>query len=438
VLKAINRISGKLALMLAAVTLAVSAVGVLPLFTSSTVSAAAKVLPLDMIYYGWHDTATDQRIVAAHPLALVSNSPAGPWRGNANISLFTGAGINYYEYIDGGYEGSVARPIPDDLQSNLNYIAAAARAGVYGIFLDEVSDGVYTPANYSYLQQIADKAHSLGLKVVFNTGMFAWADQLMNLCDYINSSETWSNTPLTASQSKWASRTWLLTYGVYDASTAANLTIGAWSKGISAQYTCGAFGQLPEWLETYVSQVAAYAPTVQSNGPVTVSAPVTGQAQVTFSSSSAGTEVWLDYSYKGVTPLTLTVSAGSHHIGFNKYGTHNNTPVEGDFTAGNTAISITADMSAGQISNNSSTATVYSGPAAVTFSSNVAGAEVWVDYVYKGVGPITITLSAGSHHMGFYKYGYNNNQAVTFDFSISGQSTLNIYGDLVSGTASIR
>ena len=148
--KLINIISGKL--LIATVILAVSTVGVLPLFTGSTVSASATVLPLDMIYYGWHDTVTDQRIIAAHPLGLVSNSPAGPWHGNANINQFTSAGIKFYEYIDGGYEGSVARPIPDDLQSNLNYIMAASKAGAYGIFLDEVSDGVYTPANYSYLQ----------------------------------------------------------------------------------------------------------------------------------------------------------------------------------------------------------------------------------------------------------------------------------------------
>jgi hypothetical protein len=108
-------------------------------------------------------------------------------------------------YIDGGYEGTQSRSMPNDLQSNLNFITAAAQAGAYGIFLDEVSDGIYMTPKYNYLQQIASKAHSLGLKVPFNTGTDSWADQLMNYADYINSSEAWNNAPLTKSQSKWAS-----------------------------------------------------------------------------------------------------------------------------------------------------------------------------------------------------------------------------------------
>ena len=44
------------------------------------------------------------------------------------------AGIKYFEYLDGGYEGTVSRSIPNDLQSNLNYLMAAETAGAYGIF----------------------------------------------------------------------------------------------------------------------------------------------------------------------------------------------------------------------------------------------------------------------------------------------------------------
>jgi hypothetical protein len=425
----LRKFARKILLAAVSITLVLSGIGIPPLLTQNSVSAASTTLPINMIYYGWHDYTTDQRIINAHPQSLVSNSAAGPWRSNANISLFMSAGIKYYEYIDGGYEGTRAGAIPNDLWSNLNYIVAAASAGAYGIFVDQVSDGIWTPANYYYLQQIADKAHSLGLKVVFNTGMFAWADQLMNYCDFINSSETWSNTPLTTSQSKWASRTWLLTYGVYDATTAANLTIGAWSKGISAQYSCSAFSGLPYWFESYISQITPYVPTTY------VPPPTTGQTSVTFNSTPSGAEVWLDYSYKGITPLTLTIPAGSHYIGFNLYGYHSNVPIVGTFVMGNTSLTVNGNLLTGQIS--SSSGVVTSTQTAVTFGSNLSGVEVWLDYVYKGVTPLTLTVSAGNHYMGFYKYGYHYNQAVTVDFSLSGQTNLNIYGDMLSGYTSI-
>jgi hypothetical protein len=147
--------------------------------------------------------------------------------------------------------------MPHDLQSNLNYIAAAAQAGAWGVFVDEVSDDVYTLADYNFLQQIADKAHSLGLKVVFNTGSFAWSDRLMSYADYLGSTETWSNEPLTPSQIKWASRTWLLKYDVSDSATAGSITEGAWSKGIRAQYTTLDYLSLPGWFENYISQIRA-------------------------------------------------------------------------------------------------------------------------------------------------------------------------------------
>ena len=218
-------------------TLAVLAlIGVFSFAPAATnnVAAASTTLPLNLIYYGWHDAAVDAGIISANPEFLVDNSPAGPWRGNASVSKFTSAGIKYFEYIDGGYEGTTPQAIPNDLQSNLNYINAAVAAGAYGVFVDEVSS-YPSAASLNYLKQIADRAHLQGLKVVFNVGVDSWSDSLMAYCDFINSSEIWNNAPLTASQSKWASRTWLLTQNVSSATTAAYLTNAAISKGIKAR-----------------------------------------------------------------------------------------------------------------------------------------------------------------------------------------------------------
>ncbi|MFC2017858.1 PEGA domain-containing protein [Chloroflexota bacterium] len=418
------------------IMLALAVIGISPFAiaaaTTNSVAAASATVPVNMCYYGWMDYGAEQAIINAHPEFFVGNSAAGPWRGNANISKLQAAGIKYFEYIDAAYVGygTYARPIPTDLWSNLNYIEAAAQAGAYGIFVDEVCDGIYTTPDYYYLGQIANKAHSLGLKVVFNTGMPNWADALMDYCDYINSSETWQGGALSPSQSKWASRTWLLTYNVYDAATAATLTNSALSKGIRAHYATSTFSSLPYYFPTYVSQISSYT-------AVSVSTPVTpssvGQTSVTFNSTPVGVEVWLDYSYKGLTPLTIDIAAGSHHIGFARYGY---STLEDDFIVDNTAFTVTGDLLSRQITS-TGTETVSSTQTPVSFTSNLSGVEVWLDYSYKGLTPLTIDVAAGSHHIGFYKYGYNYNLSNDTDFSLSGQQTLNIYGDMLAGYTSV-
>jgi hypothetical protein len=342
---------GKLTLY-ALIALALVGASILAPLSMNSVAAASAAIPVNMIYYGWHDTTVNNSIINAHPQYLVDNSPAGPWKGNASIGSFTSAGIKYFEYIDGGYEGTAAQAIPNDLQSNLNYIDAAAEAGAYGVFLDEVSNQPNS-ASINYLSQIYAKAHSLGLKVAFNTGVDSWSDTLMNYCDYMNSSEVWNNGALTASQSKWASRTWLLSQNITSATTAANLTNAAINKGVNAHYACTSYGALPSWLGTYVAQISISNPT-----PTSTPTTPTGQSTVTFGSNPVGSEIWLDYTYQGATPLSLTISTGNHHIGFNKYGYHNNTPIEGDFLLGNAAMTINGDLVSGQIT--------YSGTASPT------------------------------------------------------------------------
>ncbi len=172
--------------------------------------------------------------------------------------------------------------IPNDLQSNLNYIDAIAAAGAYGVFVDEVSSQPST-AGLDYLKQLADRAHSLGLKVVFNAGVDSWSDSLMEYCDYINSSEIWSNAPLTDSQTRWASRTWFLTQGVNDAVTAARLTNAALGQGINALYACTSYMALPSWLDSYIALIEPASPAapVITPEPVTMPAPVVEPALIT-------------------------------------------------------------------------------------------------------------------------------------------------------------
>ena len=237
-------------------------------FTTMSAMSVNETLPISMFYYGEHSDAIDEAIINARPEYLVGNSMAGPREGNADIGKFSAAGIKYFEYLTGGYEEKYPKTLPVDLQSNLDYIEAVAAAGGYGIFFDEVSDGVWTPVDYDYLQQISAKAHSLGLKVVFNTGVNNWVDGLMDYCDYIGSTEQWANAPLTASQQRWASRLWLLRReGVEDAATAAELTVNAWDKGALSAYATSSLVTLPLWLPEYISLISLQAPDPASPPP---------------------------------------------------------------------------------------------------------------------------------------------------------------------------
>jgi hypothetical protein len=268
--------------MLIVAAVVASTIGVFDLAAAEEVNAATVPVSINLVYYGWNSSTTDQKIINANPEYLVNNSPAGPWRGNANINKFMSAGIKYLDYVDGGFEGTASRAIPNDLRSNLNYIDAIAKAGAYGVFVDEVS-AFPSSAQLGYLKQLADRAHSLGLKVVFNTGVNTWSDSLMDYCDFMNSSEIWNNAPLTSSQAKWQSRTWFLTEGVYDPTVAANLTKNAWSKGIEAHYATGSYETLPTWLVTYIELLQPYSP------PIVAPAPNPTPAQTVVSGNTIGT-----------------------------------------------------------------------------------------------------------------------------------------------------
>jgi len=302
--------------VLVAATLALNPIG-----KGSEVLAATAPVPVNLIYYGSNTSSVTAAIIAVHPEFLVDNSPAGPWGGDANVSEYMAAGIKYFEYLDGGYEGTQARAIPNDLQSNLNYITAVAKEGAYGIFLDEVSDSP-NATSISYLSQIYNAAHALGLKVAFNTGVSSFSTVLMNYCDYMNSSETWGNNTLTSSQITYGSRIWMETEGVTSASAAAVLTEGAWNDGILAEYACGDYNDLPSWLSSYISLIAGISPSspVISSPSITTTSLANGTVGTAYSQTLAATG--------GVAPYTWEITSGTLPAGlsFSANGVISGTP----------------------------------------------------------------------------------------------------------------
>ena len=286
-----------------------------PISGVTAVRAAGVPGSISIIYYGSNKGGAELSIINAHPEFLVSNSPAGPWKGDADINAYMPAGIKYFEYLDGGYEGTVSSAIPNDLQSNLNYITAVANAGAYGIFLDEVTNYPDAASLY-YLEQIHNKAHSLGLKVVFNVGVSSWSSPLMSYCDYINSSETWQNNTPTASQIAYGNRVWLETQGVTNADTAAILTQGAWNCGMLAEYACSEYTSLPCWLQDYISQISPSSSrsTVSHHLPLSISSSFLpdGTVGTAYSQTMAATGGVAPYTWKIVSvklPVGLSLSS---------------------------------------------------------------------------------------------------------------------------------
>jgi hypothetical protein len=122
----------------------------------------------------------------------------------------------------------------------------------------------------------------------------------------------------------------------------------------------------------------------------------TGSIEVTSSPSDAN--VYLDNTYKGITPLTITdVSHGHHHIELTLTGYQN--------WFGN------VEVTAGETSSVSATLTpAPPATGSISVSSSPSGARIYLDGAYKGRTPETITrVSPNSHnikleHDGYYKW----------------------------------
>jgi len=63
-----------------------AALAISPIGGIDKVMAATTPVAIDMINYGSNTSSVTAAIIAAHPEFLVDNSPAGPWKGDANIS----------------------------------------------------------------------------------------------------------------------------------------------------------------------------------------------------------------------------------------------------------------------------------------------------------------------------------------------------------------
>ena len=123
--------------------------------------------------------------------------------------------------------------------------------------------------------------------------------------------------------------------------------------------------------------------------------PIVTTGSISISSSPSGANVYLDHTYKGITPLTITdVSHGHHSIELT--------------LAGYQPWPTSVEVKAGETSYVSATLTpTPPATGSISASSSPSGARIYVDGSYKGRTPETIThVSPGSHAVKLKRDGY--------------------------------
>ena len=126
----------------------------------------------------------------------------------------------------------------------------------------------------------------------------------------------------------------------------------------------------------------------------TYTLPGTLFGSISISSTPSGASIYLDGTYKGTTPKTISdVSPGSHTIKLEKTGYND--------------ITKTIDISTGRAVSVSETLILKTG--SISVSSTPSGASVYLDGTYKGTIPKTIrSVPIGSHTVRISKEGYHD------------------------------
>jgi hypothetical protein len=152
--------------------------------------------------------------------------------------------------------------------------------------------------------------------------------------------------------------------------------------------------------------------------PLTPEPDQTGS--LSLSSSPAGADVYIDGSYRGITPVTLSgVTTGSHAIiisqsGYTDYSTTVTVYAEQTRTVSVTLIPLTP-------------APAHTG--SITITSSPAGADVYIDgSSYRGITPVTFSgLTTGSHTIRMAHSGYNDYSTTA---TVYGGQTTKVTGSL--------
>ncbi len=148
-----------------------------------------------------------------------------------------------------------------------------------------------------------------------------------------------------------------------------------------------------EGYEPYYTQI--YGSEFYDGGIISVSAaltPVSTDGELSVSSTPSDASVYVDGSYAGTTPLSITVDAGYHSVTIRKSG----------YVSWTGSTTVAAGQTA-YLSGSLSPVTTYG---YLSVSSSPSYADVYVSGVYKGETPLTMTLPAGTYRVEVKESGY--------------------------------
>ncbi|MBZ4661909.1 MAG: hypothetical protein JG779_1063 [Thermotoga sp.] len=133
-------------------------------------------------------------------------------------------------------------------------------------------------------------------------------------------------------------------------------------------------------------------------------------------STPPGMTVYIDGSYKGKTPVTVSVDEGTHYVTvyFENYTFYKEVYVGRDQT-----VKVIATLPLAQLS----------------LSSSPSGASVYLNGVYQGKTPLTLNLSPGNYTVTFRKEGYREE---TRNITLSAGETRSVYVTLKPAQSSLK
>jgi hypothetical protein len=177
-------------------------------------------------------------------------------------------------------------------------------------------------------------------------------------------------------------------YG-YSPVTIPNLPPGTYSM----KATLSGYTPDTRLINVYTGQTASYYPTLQQSPP-----PPRSTGTVYAKSSPGGSQVFIDGTYNGLTPITLTLYPGNHNIVIKLSG----------YNDWSTSVYVTAGSS--QTVNPGLTPAIFG---SISLGSAPAGASVFMDSSYQGItnpsGALTLnTIPSGNHIIKLTAPGYND------------------------------
>ena len=174
---------------------------------------------------------------------------------------------------------------------------------------------------------------------------------------------------------------------------------GKWDKcdsnsiGVKrGEWVCSATGK---WVKT-----SEYVPPTPTPKPTHTPKSTPSTSSIYISSSPSGAGIYIDGLYKGRTPKTIEVSAGTHKITLKLSG-YEDWSRTVYVTAGK-KLEVRARLEPlPKPTSTPSTGSIY-------ISSSPSGAKIYIDDVYKGKTPETVKLAAGTHKVTLKLSGYKD------------------------------